>query len=448
MKTRRNRAVVAVGALAFAGGCGGTSNNGGGGGDASNHGDASSSHDGPSGPGSGVYAIPLVSPPDSAGFFYTPTLSVAGSMFTLDLDTGSTDTGIAGASCTSCSGLSPLYTPGASSKDAGGQVQAEYADMSGWSGEVYSDKMTLGAGSPTFDADLVDISTQSMFFSGNDYQGILGVGRDDLAGSADTVTYLDGLFGAGVTQAIAVEMCPTDGTFWLGGYDPSHASSALTYTPMLGDSSGNQNAAFYAVDMTAMQLGSADSGLTSATAGGPILDTGTSLFYIPTAAETKIIAAINANGSFKTLFPSQTMTDPSGQSQTAGCVNAGTGVTDAMVDAGLPKLNMTFGTGANAITLSSAALESYMIDAGGGMYCMVMMPGGDDGEMIMGDMFLRGYVTLIDIANERAGFAPSKTCAAPAAFGNGPREFHKPQELGRGPQGLRTQRELLRRRHR
>ncbi len=155
--------------------------------------------------------------------------------YLLDLDTGSTDTGTAGHDCGSqCAGLSPLYTPGADAADQHGQVSAQYADNSGWSGEVYSDKMTLGAGSPSFTADIIDIQMQSMFFlfSGtNEYQGILGVGRDDLAGSADTTTYLDGLFKAGVTQAIGVEMCPTDGTFWLGGFDPGHAGSDMLFHP-------------------------------------------------------------------------------------------------------------------------------------------------------------------------------------------------------------------------
>jgi hypothetical protein len=191
--------------------------------------------------------------------------------------------------------------------------------------------------------------------------------------------------------------------------------------------------------MTAMKMDTVDTGLTSANAGGPILDTGTSLFYIPTAVETSVIAAINASSGFTSLFPSQTMTDPSGQSQTSGCVNAGTGVTDAMVDAMMPKLNMTFGSGANAVTIAAPALESYFFNAGGGQYCMVMFPGGDDGEMIMGDMFLRGFVTDIDIANSRAGFAPSSHCAAPVA--RVAHEFQKPRELGRGPQRLKAQRQ-------
>jgi hypothetical protein len=458
MFSRRNALAIVLG---FAIGCGSNSNNNNngdddsGGADASMNGSGSGSNPGSgsgsgSGPGSGsdvgpacgsgslpagVYAIPLSTPSNAdQGFFYTPSLTTEGSTFLLDLDTGSTDTGIAGSTCTTCTseGISPEYKPGTGATK-GGTVKITYADNSGWSGTVYTDTVTLGAGSPTFKADVVDMTKQTEFFSfsgSNEYQGILGVGRDDLAGSADKITYLDGLFGSGVTQEIAVEMSPTEGTFWLGGYDASHASSTVQYTPML---STGDNAAFYSVDMTAMTLGSTDLGLTSALADGPILDTGTSLFYIPTAVEANLISAINSSAQFSTLFPSQVLTDPSGSGDTAGCIMAANGVSDAMVDSSLPPLNMTFGS----LTITASALQSYLIDAGGGEFCMVMFGGGDSGAMTMGDMFLRGFVTVIDIANEQAGFAPSTHCTSgPAAFTQ--HEFHKPRELGRGPEGIKA----------
>ncbi len=70
---------------------------------------------------------------------------------------------------------------------------------------------------------------------------------------------------------------------------------------------------------------------------------------------------------------------------------------------------------------------------------MLMMPGGDSGNMIMGDMFLRGFVTLIDIANERAGFAPS-TALRGAAGGPGD-PARVPQAARAGAAGRRACRE-------
>ena len=68
-----------------------------------------------------VFTIPLSSPANAdQGFFYTPTVTASGNSFLLDLDTGSTDTGIAGNGCGSaqgCPGLSPLYTPGSNATE-------------------------------------------------------------------------------------------------------------------------------------------------------------------------------------------------------------------------------------------------------------------------------------------------------------------------------------------
>jgi hypothetical protein len=233
-----------------------------------------------------------------------------------------------------------------------------------------------------------------------------------------------------VTKKIGIEMCPTDGTMWLGGYDPGHAASAMQYTPIV--TSGN-NSVFYDVNMTAMALGSADLGVTSADLGDPIVDTGTSLFYIPSTAETNLISGLNSSSAFKTLFPGQTLTDPTNStSATAGCVNAGSGVTDAMVDEMLPPFKMTFGS----FTLSAAPLASYFMDVGGGQYCLGIYGGGDDGNGTMGDMFLRGFVTEIDLVNNQVGFAPTSHCAAPAVAVQ-----HRVVERGRGPRGVQQARD-------
>src|SRR5690348_3727149 len=69
-------------------------------------------------PPQGVYAIPLGTPTGAdQGAFYTAPFTAAGATFQLDLDSGSTTTGVAGMTCTTCTGLSPLYTPGSGATD-------------------------------------------------------------------------------------------------------------------------------------------------------------------------------------------------------------------------------------------------------------------------------------------------------------------------------------------
>jgi hypothetical protein len=383
--------------------------------------------------GDQVYAIPLTTPTgEDQGSFYMANMTIEHTTFALDLDTGSTITAIAGSGCSTCTGMSPLYTPGSSAMDTGMMGSETYADMSGWSGEIYADTVGLENGTPNVSLDFVDIMMQSMFFAGNDYQGILGMGPDALL-DPGTTAYFDKVTAAGVAAKMAFELCPTDGTMWLGGYDASHAASSLQFTPILQTGS---NADYYSVNMTAMGFGSADLGATEQTLLGPIVDTGTSLFYIPSAAQTTLIADINSDSAFQTLFPGQTLIDPTNSTAAnAGCVMAASTTTDAMVDEMMAPLTMTFtdAISGNTITISAAPLASYFYDAGGGQYCMLVYGGGDQGNATMGDTILRAFITEIDIANKRVGFAPTSHCAAPEIA----IDHHRLRERGHGPHHAR-----------
>ncbi len=393
--------------------------------------DSPSSSPDATGPMNGVYSIPLTTPSGGdQGEFYMPALTASGKTFKLDLDTGSTVTGIAGTGCSTCSGMSPLYAPGSSASATGNKDQASYADNSGWSGSIYSDTVALDHGTPNVPLDFVDITSQSTnpeFFAGNDYQGIFGMGPAALL-DPGTTAYFDAVTSAGVAKVMGFELCPTDGTMWLGGYDETHVASPVQYTPLL---STGVNADFYSVDMTAMAIGGTNLGISAATFDNPVVDTGTSLFYIPSAAETALIKDLNANAAFKSVFAGQTLTDPTtSNSSTAGCVTASAGTSSATVDAMLPKLSLTFsGVGGGSITISASALASYFYDTGGGQFCLAVFGGGDQGNATMGDAFMRAFVTVIDVANKKVGFAPTSHCTAPEMVG--PRS--RLTERGRGP---------------
>src|SRR4051794_4075631 len=131
MTTTRNT-VIALGALVA--GCGGNDNNGV---DSAPMVDAAPIF--PAGA-----AIPLTSPD---GSFYSVLLGINGVNFALDIDTGSASAGIAAATCTGCP-VSPLYTPGTGAVDTHMTAMTQYADGSGWSGEVITDKVGLAHSTP------------------------------------------------------------------------------------------------------------------------------------------------------------------------------------------------------------------------------------------------------------------------------------------------------------
>jgi Eukaryotic aspartyl protease len=396
--------------------CGGSSNNSGGdaGGSGSN-----------TGPVNGVYTIPLTAP-DGPVEFYAPLLTVGGVQFAMDLDTGSTTTAIAGSACTDCNQtpdvptymLSPTYTPGSGATDEHLTADSEYADGTGWYGEVWDDTISLEHGTPSATINIVDISTQidpndkqnamAGFFQDNGYQGILGMGPPGNAVGM-TGAYFQAISGSGgVAPIMAFEMCSTDGTMWFGGYDATHASGAMSYAVM---DPIDDNNPFYSVSLTGASVGSSSvSGSASADDLSLwTIDTGTSVFVPTTPVYDAAVASIEASSGYKALFGSASF-DPT-DANPNGCVTALSAVTDDQVDQMLPPfvMTMTNAAGGSDIAVSAPALSSYLYDNGSNQFCTGMFDGGD--EAIIGDELLQGFIVVVDQKNGQVGWATDGGCA-------------------------------------
>jgi len=400
-------------ACALLGACGG-SNNGG---------------DDDSGP-VGV-ALPLTSPD---GSFYLANLTIASQTFKMDIDSGSTTTAVAESACTTCTGVTPLYAPGAGAVDTHRTASTMYPDGSGWMGEVYTDKIGLGSGTPDVSVSFAGITTQDMFFTDSSYEGILGLGPKFLL-ETGTTSYLDAVTKAGTVPVMGFEMCGTTGTMWLGGFDSAATSAAMQYTPMVPITNDQP---FYALTIDDVALGGTSLGIAKAmyvehdaqtqAIYYPIVDTGTSLAYLPTAAVNKLLSQVSGASGFSTLFTAAFDSN--------GCVTAKAGVTAGTIDAMLPSMSISFPSASGAdIVLTSSATSSYMFDVGSSMFCFAI---GDDGGFgaVLGDTFMRGFVSVIDVQNNQIGFAADsgcgKTSKAEFAAAGTPLVEH-----GHGPPGLR-----------
>ncbi len=388
----------------------------------------SSSSGGSSSGGPAGAAIPLAAP-GGADFEYTAQVTVGSQTFTMSIDTGSTTLGIAGTGCSGCTGVSPLYTPSSSAKSTGQKGDSEYEDGSGWSGPIYSDTVGLGYGTPTVSVDLVEITKSKQFFDGqNDYQGILGLGPQGNAVQG-TTGYMPAVLNAGIASIFAFQLCDSTGnnagTMWLGG---SGSAGSLTYTPMVPI---NGNNPYYAFNVNAVSLGSTSVVMNaSATFEQPVLDTGTSLFYVPTSVFNAFQKALQASSGFKAVFGSNTFAT-SGPNQ--GCLTDAT-VTDAQVESTLPPIvlslpNMT--SGQPDVTIQAGALDTYLYNGGGGSYCLAIQDGGTIDASTFGDAFMQAFVTVVDLESSRIGFAPSG-CPAPEVWHarhpakNGPHRRSRP----------------------
>jgi hypothetical protein len=431
------RSSVLACVLAFVA-CGGSNGNNNNGPDAGSNGSNGSntsctpsgaSATGTAGGGTVPYAIPLTDP-DGPVSFYAPMLTVGGQMFAMDLDTGSTTTAIAGTSCKDCSGsdftMSPEYAPTATATDECVKADSEFADGTGWYGEVFRDTIGVGNSSPTATLKIVDISTQvdpndpmamAGFFQDNSYQGILGMGAPE--NEVDhTEAFFSTIVGTGMPNVMSFEMCSDGGTMWLGGTDPTHYSGTMQYAAL--DPIDLMNNPFYSVDLTSVSFnGKTVTPTSAADLTEWVVDTGTSLFYVPTeffnaVAGTqdmttgKVTGGVMATTAWKNLFGTGSFF-----TSQDGCVTAtDTTVSDATINSMLPPfvMKMKGAAGGADITVSAPALASYLVDAGQGQFCFVMGDGGN--EATMGDEVMQGFVVVIDQTNKQVGWAPDTGCAS------------------------------------
>jgi hypothetical protein len=281
-----------------------------------------------------------------------------------------------------------------------------YAGGSSWTGEVFLDTLGLGYGSPSVPLELVEIESQNQFLIRDaTFQGILGLGPSDLA-VRGTDAYFSQETAAGVSSVLAFELCSSSGTMWMGGFDGSAAATTMQYTPLLAIGKSNP---YYSINVDDLLIGGSSLGFQSADFQSPVLDTGTSLFYLPTPVFNAMLSAINGSSGYSSVFGSMPLSAGGN-----GCVSA-QGATAASVDAALPTMAMTLpgsGAGAPSFTVELQPTQSYLLDAGRGTFCLAAGDGGSLGGAILGDAFLSAFVTVIDQANLRAGLAPDAGCSA------------------------------------
>ena len=329
---------------------------------------------------------------EEGGLVYTAGLTVGMQQFSVVVDTGSTTLGIAGSTCSNC-GVTPEYTPGTGAVDQHTTSMATYGDDSMWSGENYSDKVAITGDSDAVTMDFAVMSSQTNFFQqGEGDEGILG-----LAGSGLAITGTDSYIAKREPSQFSFQLCPDDGTLWLGvPPDSSHESAAAQFSPM------DTSEPYYMIDVTSASIGSASIGLT----GAAVMDTGTSIMVLSTTVANKMIAAIKAGG-YSTIFGTQTLS----ASASLECLDPGAH-TRAEIDAALPGLSVVLPkTGGGSFTVTVPPSLSYLMPVEG-MYCFgVASVSGL--PTILGDAFLRAFITTFDLQNKQIGLAPQAGCTLP-----------------------------------
>lgn len=328
--------------------------------------------------------------------------------FDVTFDTGSTSLAVASSSCSGCD-VEPKFSPKEGVIDRGKQAEARYV-TGGWSGKVYEGEISLDA-QVRASVEFVAIQEQDGFFvdqtcgaKSGGVQGIIGFGRP-LGAVRGTTGFFDRFVAeSNIPDIFATELCDRGGTLWIGGYDATRSRAVPQYTPLLLGA-----LSYYAVHLASIEVDGNTVPVATTRYPRTAVDTGASVFLLPSAAFTPLAKAIASNSSFKELVGEDAswFDNPDGMS----CKELA--VTRSELDARLPPLTLTFGTDEDAITVRAAPTESYLASYEG-RWCSTLASFDPSPELpiasILGAPVMRSNIIIFDRENERIGFAPHAPC--------------------------------------
>ena len=336
--------------------------------------------------------------------FWHAAVTIGGQSFSLSVDTGSSTTVVASASCTSCSGAH-LYQTSADAVDEKTPVSGVYdgGDMT-WHGNIVEDSIVVGGTSPVR-ARIGTIASQKNFLDMMASDGILGLGPTRLA-APGTSSVLDALVASGMPNVFAVALCPGSAHLWLGGFDATETTAPIQWAPLLPDT---KELPFYNVKVAGLAIDKTPLDVPDATWGTALVDTGGPSFDVPQAALDAVVASLSANGEFTKLFG-----DPKTYYAQARCVASK--ATAADVDAVLPPLTLVLGDDAS-VHVDLPASQSYVLPssefgplANADGWCPGLASISGTPKFDIGSSLLRSLLVVFDRANGRFGVAPRPAC--------------------------------------
>jgi len=306
---------------------------------------------------------------------YLAPVDIGGTTYQLIVDTGSSNTWCGAQS--SCS----------TGTSTGESVSVSYGSGS-FSGTEYTD--TVEFAGLTVSSQSIGAASSSTGFT--DVDGIIGFGpvdlTEDTVSGADSVpTFMDNLYSQGSisTEVLGVSFRPesgsdtddSNGELTLGGTDSSKYSGSITYFSTL--TSGDA-ASYWGISIASFTYGSK----TLASSASGIVDTGTTLIYIPTSAYNKFL------------------------SDASGTTDSSSGLASFTTE---PTSNFGIKFGSTTYTLTPSqylvptAQYSYYGLTSGTYYSWISDGGSSGVNTIIGQKFLENYYSVFDTTNSRIGFA-------------------------------------------
>ncbi|RFU73315.1 secreted aspartic ase precursor [Trichoderma arundinaceum] len=319
-------------------------------------------------------------PSDSADDEYITNVSIGtpAQVLPLDFDTGSSDLWVFSSETpkSSASGHT-IYTPSKSStskKLSGATWSIEYGDKSTSSGDVYTDKVTVGGFSVSTQAVESATKVSAQFVQDTANSGLLGLAFD----SINTVSpRQQKTWFSNAANSLAQPLFTANlnhqatGSYNFGFIDTSLASGPINYVPV------DNSQGFWGFTASGYSVGG---GKLNRSSLSGIADTGTTLLLLPDA----VVNAYYANVESAEYDDEQEGV-----------------VFDCSED--LP--TFSFGVGSGTITIPGDLLNLTPIDSSGQTCYGGLQSSSDIGINIFGDVALKAALVVFDLGNERLGWA-------------------------------------------
>ena len=365
--------------------------------------------------------------------------------YKLIVDTGSTTMAVVSNSC-NCNVTPTFDTTGMTATITDDKLYGLYADGSSWKGDGWQGAVSVGdpslGGSLPVDITFATIDVSNNFVGDNScgvsqkardwHQGIIGFAYPSIALSGTDSWFNKYVAATGIANEFTIQMCVTAsgqsaGNLWLGAYDTDYVGGQFTYIPIAAEQ-------HYAVYLNTITVNSqSTSGSTTALpydskTYGPcndltsntycaVVDSGTTFLSLPDTALKTLIATIQADPAFQSVFGAS-----SSFLSGSGCYSVGSFASRATLNAELPTLSFSFGATSSTAAKDNTvitinAINGYIVvsydDNGNAYYCSGLGSTGTDAA-ILGYSFMAQFTIRHDIANSQIGFAPTAMCGTAA----------------------------------
>ncbi|KAJ3307280.1 hypothetical protein HDV03_001765 [Kappamyces sp. JEL0829] len=323
--------------------------------------------------------------PESDEFYVASVVVGNGQSVLVTLDTGSSDTWFRGRVCTSddqaCqTGHRGLSTSDASLALVGNTFSIEYGKGS-VSGPIYSGKVGLAGYTGSFQFGIT--SKESGMFDG-ETSGLIGLAFNPLStinsATGGNANFIDSLRLAKSSNLFAFYLSNAAqgdlGEMTIGYVDSSKYTGKFVYVPL-----NSQTFWQFAWTGATYQVGTS-SGSAVGTVHNAIADTGSSLIVLDTVPANNINKAIGASAYSAAID--------------------GYPIACSLASSGAP-VTLSFGGSSFVIPAST-----YVYSNGDGTCISGFARGAHGYQVILGDVFIRNYVTVFDKGNLRLGFAKAK----------------------------------------